>query len=317
MSNTLIDIFEIEVKIKNNLIILEDDTHIENQKQTNKVFSNKWEQMDKKKSIAQLEKLQKNWYLQLYGFKDEKELQHFLQTKKYILDAGCGLGYKSAWFAELAPSSLVIGMDYSNSILQASKNYQHIENLYFVKGDIAKSCIKENSIDYVNCDQVIHHTEAPRKTFDHLSKITKNKGEFACYVYAKKALPRELLDEYFREYTKKCSEEELWKMSESLTQLGKTLSELNITIEVPGIPLLGIKEGTYDLQRFIYWNFIKCYYNKDMGYYNSISTNFDWYASSNAKRYSEEEFIKWIEENNLEIIHFHKEEACFSGRFKK
>ncbi len=50
---------------------------------------------------------------------------------------------------------------------------------------------------------------------------------------------------------------------------------------------------------------------------NSITTNFDCYAPSNAKRYSEIEFKELIFKNNLKIEYFHTEEACFSGRFKK
>lgn len=45
--------------------------------------------------------------------------------------------------------------------------------------------------------------------------------------------------------------------------------------------------------------------------------NFDWYSPSNAKRYSEEEYKKMITNNNLKIKYFHKEEACYSGRFLK
>lgn len=48
----------------------------------------------------------------------------------------------------------------------------------------------------------------------------------------------------------------------------------------------------------IYWNFIKCFWNEELGYDTSVATNFDWYSPSNAKRYSEEE-------------------ACYSGRFLK
>jgi len=136
-------------------------------------------------------------------------------------------------------------------------------------------------------------------------------------VYAKKALPRELLDEHFRKYSMKCNSEDLWEMSKSLALLGKTLSELRINIEVPEIKLLDIKGGNYDLQRFIYWNFIKCFWNQELGFNNSVSTNFDWYAPSNAKRYTETEFKEMISLNNLHIEYFHSKEACFSGRFKK
>lgn len=311
------DLFEKKIEIVGNYFLIEDSSNLKNQQQTNEIFSDKWDKVDKEEGLVKMEEFQKNWYLKLYGFKDEIELQSFLKPKKVILDAGCGLGYKAAWFALLAPESIVIGMDYSDSAIIAARNYKEISNLYFVKGDIAKTKIKHNTIDYVSCDQVIHHTEKPDETFAHLTDITKKDGEFACYVYAKKALPRELLDSHFREYCKEVSRTDLWQMSESLTELGKTLSELNIDIDVPDIPLLGIKGGKYDIQRFIYWNFIKCFWNDELGYKNSIATNFDWYAPSNAKRYSEKEYQDLIYANALEISFFHSEEACYSGRFRK
>jgi SAM-dependent methyltransferase len=208
-------------------------------------------------------------------------------------------------------------MDFSEAALIGAQNYKHLKNLYFVRGDIADTGIKVNSIDYVSCDQVIHHTEHPEKTFAHLTSITKKGGEFACYVYAKKAMPRELLDDHFREYAKTLSKEELWELSEQLTQLGKNLSDLNVKFKSPDIPALGIKGGEYDIQRFIYWNFLKCFWNAELGYETSKATNFDWYSPSNAARYTEAEYKKIITDNNLGITYFHKEEACYSGRFKK
>jgi hypothetical protein len=161
------------------------------------------------------------------------------------------------------------------------------------------------------------HTEIPKNTFKELTRITKFGGEFACYVYAEKALPRELIDDYFRVETKNLSNEQLWEMSAQLTQLGKKLSELNIEIDIPNIPLLGIKGGKQNIQRFIYWNFLKCYWNEDLGWDTSLHTNFDWYSPSNAKRYSKDEYKEMINNNDLKIKYFHSEEACYSGRFLK
>ncbi len=106
-------------------------------------------------------------------------------------------------------------------------------------------------------------------------------------------------------------------MSEQLSELGKRLQALNITFESPEIPLLGIKGGQYDIQRFIYWNFLKCYYNAELGWDNSVLTNFDWYSPSNARRYTQEEFKQMGIDNKLDLIHFHVEEACFGARFAK
>ena len=89
-------------------------------------------------------------------------------------------------------------MDISESINIAAEKYKNIDNLFFIKGDILKTPFKNQSFDIVVCDQVIMHTEKPEKTFEHLASLIKNSGFFLCYVYAKKALVRELIDDYFR-----------------------------------------------------------------------------------------------------------------------
>jgi ubiquinone/menaquinone biosynthesis C-methylase UbiE len=310
-------IFREKIDIKDNFISLHSNSIHENQQYTNDTFSKKWTEYENTNEKEKFYDMQKEWYLKLYGFSTEKELAKFLSTKRYIFDAGCGLGYKAKWFADLSPDSIVIGMDFSEACLIASKNYQDTKNLFFIKGDIADIPFLDNSIDYVSCDQVIMHTEIPKNTFKELTRITKFGGEFACYVYAKKALPRELIDDYFRVETKNLLNEQLWEISAQLTQLGKKLSELNIEIDIPNIPLLGIKGGKQNIQRFIYWNFLKCYWNEEQGIENSNMINFDWYSPSNAKRYSEEEYKKMISNNRLNIEFFHKEEACYSGRFSK
>ncbi len=106
-------------------------------------------------------------------------------------------------------------------------------------------------------------------------------------------------------------------MSKQLTQLGKVLSDLKISVDVPEIPLLGIKGGKQDIQRFIYYNFLKCFYKSDWDLHTCDATNFDWYAPSKAKRYSLEEFVEMGKANGLVVDYLHAEEACFSGRFLK
>lgn len=312
-------IFEHPIVIQENMIFLnfEGNTLQKNQTQTQDSFSEKWTQFEQGEKKEEVYSFQKEWFLKLYGFDSEERLKQFLSTKKTIIDTGCGLGYKAAWFAELAPHALVLGVDISEAAKIAANNYKHLANLYFYQADIANTGIKEGVIDFTVCDQVIMHTEVPEITFAHLTSITSKKGEFACYVYRKKSLPRELIDDHFRSATHDIPNEQLWEMSSQLTELGKRLSELKITFDSPAIPLLGIKGGKQDLQRFIYWNFIKCFWREDWGKEMSDATNFDWYAPSNAKRYSEEEFKNMIEQNNLVIQHFHKEEACLSGRFIK
>ncbi len=312
------DLFDIPVGVRDNIIEFSvTEVHANNQSQTQEIFSGKWAEAEGYKDIKKLYEFQFEWFLSLYGFASENELALYLKTKMLIVDTGCGLGYKAAWFAKLAPHAIVIGVDISDAVLIAAKNFRQYSNLYFYQCDIAKTHLKDNSIDFTICDQVIMHTEIPERTFQHLADVTKPKGEFACYVYSKKALPRELLDDHFRKATHTIPNEEMWKFSEQLTELGKRLSELKVIFDAPDIPLLGIKGGKYDIQRFIYWNFLKCFWKEDWGFDLSKSTNYDWYAPSNAKRFSKEDFLKMVSDNQLEVSYFHEEEACYSGRFIK
>lgn len=302
----------------NYILLNEKSKEVEdNQQQTKDIFSDKWEEVEKLQEVDKLYDFQFDWFLTLYGFSTQAELAAYLKTKKFIIDTGCGLGYKAAWFAKLAPESLVIGIDISSAARLAAKNFSQYKNLYFIQGDISDTPFKSNSIDFMVCDQVIMHTEIPESTFAHLSAITALNGEFACYVYRKKALPRELLDDFFRTQTHNIPEDKMWELSSQLTELGKTLSELNVSFDCPDIPALGIKGGNYDIQRFLYWNFLKCFWKEDWGFELSKSTNYDWYAPSNAKRFLKEEFEKMIRDNDLKTSFFHEEEACYSGRFLK
>ena len=317
MKDRLLAVLSEDLDIDGNYALFLDTSEAENQQHTNEVFTEKWgKYAEAESSLEDFYAFQRDWYLKLYGFETEAALAEHLGRCDIILDAGCGLGYKAAWFADLAPNALVFGIDFSEAAKQASEIFGDRPNLFFIRGDIAATPFKDGAVSYVSCDQVIMHTEDPEAAFTELARITDHEnGQFACYFYAKKALPRELLDDYFRIHCKEIEREELWQMSEQLTELGKRLSELNVEIDAPDIPLLGIKGGKIDIQRFIYWNFLKCFWNEELGRETSDVTNFDWYSPSNARRFHEEEVRKIVADNNMKPAFFHAEEAAYSGRF--
>jgi hypothetical protein len=90
---------------------------------------------------------------------------------------------------------------------------------------------------------------------------------------------------------------------------------LQVEIDVPAIPALGISAGRMSVQRFIYWHFIKCFWNESLGRDTSIATNFDWYSPSQARRYARSEVEALVSATGMQVLTFHQEEACFSGRF--
>jgi ubiquinone/menaquinone biosynthesis C-methylase UbiE len=304
--------------VADNLLVFKAQQFGGGQEQTKDVFSKKWSMYDYTESFSVYEEKQRNWYLDLYGFDTEAMLRKYLSNCKIVLDAGAGKCEKAAWFARLSPETTVVAADISTSVEEAASHFCDISNLLFVRCDIGQlPFFRDGLFDYVSCDQVIHHTEHPRETFAELSRVTKSGGDFSCYVYRKKALPRELLDDHFREYSKQLSHDELMSLSEQLTDLGKLLSDIDQTLCFPDIPALNIEGGKMSVQRFFYWNFIKCFWNEEMGREISVLTNYDWYSPSQASRYSKDEYLQWIREEGHEIVYFHEEPACYSGRFRK
>ena len=319
MTDRIDNLFQRPLDMADNVHLASHASASENEVHTNDAFSEKWVTLDQDPGddAEGWKRAQFDWYLRCYGFVDEGALVDFLKDKTVLLDAGCGPGYKAAWLARLAPHATVVAMDLSDSIFVAGQRYTDVPNLVFVKGDIAKTPFRNGVFDLVSCDQVLHHTDDPPATVREFARINKPGGILNTYVYSKKALPRELLDEHFRVYSKSLSREEIWALSDQLTQLGRTLSELNVRIEVPAMPALGINGGEMDLQRFIYWNFIKCFWNADFGFDDSRMVNFDWYAPSTAYRYSAEEFEAMVDQAGFTADFLHSEEACHTGRFHK
>ena len=83
------------------------------------------------------------------------------------------------------------------------------------------------------------------------------------YVYVKKAPVREFTDDYIRDYLSNMNSQEAWDSILPLTKLGQKLGELNVQIDIEeDIPFLGIKSGTYDLQRLFYYKICKAYIEK-------------------------------------------------------
>ena len=151
-----------------------------------------------------------------------------------------------------------------------------------------------------------------------LSKLLAKKGIISIYVYRKKGPLREFADDHIRESTIKMTEKQCMGFSKNMAQLGKSLSEIKKKITIKeDIPLLQIKAGTYDVQRFLYWNFLKCWWSPDVPFDQSVATNYDWYYPKFAYRHSEKEVKKWFKDVKLKITHFNEIESGFSVSGKK
>lgn len=296
--------------------MLPDDLVDHGQNETKEAFSAKWQRAPDFGHEEKSRSFYVNWYLERYEFGSLDSLRHFLGTKTRILDAGTGTGRDTRLYADLS-TALVFGVDISESIHSAYGHLKHYPNVHLIQADLARLPFPKGFFDFIACDQVLHHTRNTAESFLKLVDALERGGDISIYVYRKKAPLREFSDDQLRSAAQKMSEEEAWELSRKLTELGKALSELKATVQVPDIPALGIRAGTYDVQRLVYWHMLKCYWNPSLSYDDSVITNFDWYRPLYAHRHTAEEVRRWYADAGLELITFHECEAGISVRGRR
>jgi SAM-dependent methyltransferase/uncharacterized protein YbaR (Trm112 family) len=276
-------------------------------------FSAKWGRVDEDE-VRQRVEAQYAWYVQRFGFGDEDGLRRFLADKRTVLEAGTGLGGDAARFARLSRGQ-VIGLDLSESIVTAQRQFGAAENLHFVQADLLRPPLPRERFDFISADQVVHHTPDAVAAVRSLAGLLKPGGVLAFYVYKVKAPLREYADDYIRERTTKMSVEECMEFSASMSELGRKLSAAGGTITLErAIPLLGIEAGEHDIQRLIYWHFLKCFWNDDFSPNLNDLVNFDWYHPPYASRHTEKEVRSWCDALGLAIDHLDVGDAGISVR---
>jgi len=275
-------------------------------------FSSKWEAApDYREDTSEF---YWQWYLERYAHKNAVELLRQLSGISTILDAGTGLGRDAFNFKQLAPDADVFAVDLSTGIHTAYRNL-HDTGIHFIRCDIAHLPFESGFFDFISCDQVLHHTSIPSQTLAHLASRLSSAATLNFYVYKVKAIMREMCDDYLRKKTSTYSVGECRIFSEKLAKIGKQLTEMEQSITIDSdIPELDIKAGTYDLQRFFYWNFIKMFYNADFSWEDNIAVNFDWYHPACAKRYTRPEVLFMVECAGLHTDSFHESDAGYSVR---
>lgn len=279
-------------------------------------FGAKWADIYRDEDRPALDRFQYQWYLERYGFSDESALAGFLADKRLILDAGCGVGRDVDRYARLS-SADVIGFDLSRAVVRAQQLYGG-EGRHFLFGDIMAPPFRPQTFDLVVADQVIHHTPDTATAFSRLAALVADGGEMAVYVYRRKSLLRELADTHVRELTTRLPVDAALEFSEQITELGRELSKLDAKIKLErGIPLLGIPAGEHDVQRLIYWHFLKCFWNDEFGQDLSVLTNLDWYHPPYASRHTPEEVEGWCEQAGLSVVHLHVGDSGISVRARR
>ncbi len=275
---------------------------------TKDTFKEKWE---RNRQLAFEETLREGsdifeWILRRNGFGTPDDLKEYLKDKRRLLDAGCGNGRVTALLKRYAPQTAeIVGIDLvSSEVARENFEARHLSsNVRFFERDLLGDLKDLGKFDFVYCQEVLHHISNPEQGFQNLTKLLLPGGEIAIYVYKKKAPVREFVDDYVRGKILGLAYEEAIQVCKQITELGKSLSQHGITIQVPRVDALEIEEGEYDLQRFIYHFFMKCFWNPDLSFQENSAINYDWYHPQIASRHTLEEVRGWFIRSKLKILH--------------
>src|SRR5262249_24475446 len=102
---------------------------------------------------------------------------------KYLLDAGCGNGILTEFFA--TKGAIAFGLDFSTSVFAAEKRRKS-DSVCFIRGDLRDCPFPPKMFDIVYSPGVIHHTPNTEETFQRLCRHVKEKGKFYVWLYSRK-----------------------------------------------------------------------------------------------------------------------------------
>jgi SAM-dependent methyltransferase len=279
---------------------------MENATNTAQSFKDKWE---KNTDLAFEHTLRETsdvaqWIIGRNGFGSFDGLRAHLAGCRRILDGGCGNGRVTALLRSLTDpmKTEVVGVDLVASEV-ARKNLEGQPNVSLHAGDLLGDLGALGKFDFIYCQEVLHHTADPRKGFLNLASLLEQGGELAVYVYKQKAPMREYADDFIRDAIGDLPYDEAMKACEQVTSLGKALSELKVKFTCPAVDVLGIEAGEYDVQRFLYYFFLKCFWSPDFGFHDNAVINYDWYHPQLCTRHTIEEVLGWCADAGLRVVH--------------
>ncbi len=106
--------------------------------------------------------------------------QKVIDTKdKYILDAGCGSGYKSLILAEANPDAKIVGVDISAESIKLAEQrlkYHGFENAEFHVLSIEDLDQLNCQFDYINCDELLYLFPEPANALKAMKMVLKPDG---------------------------------------------------------------------------------------------------------------------------------------------
>jgi arsenite methyltransferase len=289
------------------------------QAQTADSFAFKWRKRDTYDSPS-FRAVSTAWCIEKYGFESLQKWAESFAASGLVLDLGCGSGFSSSlWLTSgyWDSRAMWVGADISTAVDVARERLGDVRDTHFVQADALQLPFPDECFGAVFSEGVLHHTPSTRDALASAARVLRVGGNLQFYVYRRKGPVREFTDDYIREQIAPLSDEEAWTVMRSLTELAKSLAHVAASVTVEDFPLLGIRRGTYDVQRFVYWNFAKVYWNDSLSFEENVHVNFDWYRPQYAHRQSADELRTWCRQLSLRIDWFHEQESGFSVRAVK
>ena len=266
----------------------------EEQLATTETFSDKWGRFRNYGMQADHQAFLFDWYCKKLGCASVDELKAFYRGRDRILEVGPGSGFNSRFMAEHT-NGAVFALDISAAAYTTHANTNDLPNCHVVQADLMDVPFEDDYFDFIIADGVLHHTPDTRKAVEALYRKVKPGGQFFFYVYREMGPLRKYCDDYVRERFTKLAPEACYAACEGFTELGQKLSALNAKVVLEkGIPVLGIPPGEHDVQRLLYYNFAKCFWNDAFDWETNNMVNFDWYHPHNAWQHKEEEVRAWL-----------------------
>ncbi len=265
------------------------------QARTNVTFHDKWARFTEYGHAPEHQAFLNEWYVKKLGLSSLAELERFYGGKRRILEVGPGSGFNTKFMADHT-AGCVVAADLSATAAEATRrNTRSCRNCHVVQADLMSLPLRDESFDFIIADGVLHHTPDTRAAVEALYRKLVPGGEFFFYVYRQMGAARRFCDEYIRDHLTRLEPEACFAACEGITELGRELSRVGATVTLEkGVPLLGIPPGEHDVQRLLYYNFLKCFWNEAFDFATNNMVNFDWYHPHHAWQHTEEEVTGWL-----------------------
>ncbi len=104
-------------------------------------------------------------------------LRHILKDKTFenILEIGCGTGKNTDWLHKTTQN--LIGVDFSEEMLEKAKQKIKSENVQFIRADIQESLpFEDGTFDLVTCSLVLEHIDDLNGIFKQIRRVLTGNG---------------------------------------------------------------------------------------------------------------------------------------------